>query len=123
MKGSAVKQKCTLAENIPQSVDAKVKHVSVMIFEKQGKTIMQPLITEKDSYAVRELLEKDTLEVWLPNGKTDPEQFDISILKYQQLTQPSTTCCRNENIVCLKNHFETIVSCDQCPLGTDGVSD
>ncbi len=123
MKGSQVRQRCTLAAGSRLSIEPKVKYMSVMIFEKQGKAIIQPLATEEEANSLKELLKTDTLEVWLPNGKADPEQFDISILKYQQLMQPSTACSRNENIVCLKNHFETIVSCDQCPLGANGVSD
>ncbi len=123
MKGSPIRQRCALAEYPPSSIDAKVKHISVLIFENQGKTIVQPIVSERDAEVVRKLVKNKTMEVWLPNGKSDPAQFDISILKYQQLMQPSTVCCRNENIVCLKNHFETIVSCDQCPLGSDGASD
>ena len=116
-------QRCTLVDSPPPEIDAKVKYVSVMVFEKSGKTIVQPLVESGEAQAVQELLENDTLEVWLPNGKLDPAQFDVAILKYKQLMQPYTTCSRNTKRACLKNYFETITSCEQCPLGDNGAED
>jgi hypothetical protein len=120
MKGFGSRQRCTLAEVPLPLHDAKVKCVTVMVFEESGKTVIQPLIANQESQAIRELLQKDTLEVWLSNGKTDLAQFDVTILKYKQLMQPSTMCSRTKNCVCLKNQFDTIVSCEQCPLNDEG---
>jgi hypothetical protein len=123
MKKPSNWQRCALADAPPQELDAKVKCVSVMVFQKSGKTIIQPIVASSEAQAVRDLLKNDTLEVWLPNGKLDPTQFDVAILKYKQLMQPSTMCSRNENRVCLKNYFETITSCEQCPLSENGAED
>ena len=123
MKGSVVQQKCALAEAPPLALDAKVKCVTVMVFEQSGKTVIQPLVTNEEVLTVRELLQNATLEVWLPNGKADLSEFDIAILKYKQLMQPSTMCSSTRNHVCLKNAFDTIVSCEQCPLSNDGAKD
>jgi hypothetical protein len=95
----------------------------MMVFEKSGKTIIQPLITSQETQTLRDLLQNSTLEVWLPNGETDLAQFDVAILKYQQLMQSPTMCSIANDHVCLKNHFDTIVSCEQCPLTEDGAED
>jgi hypothetical protein len=87
-----------------------------MIFEKEGKTILQPLITEQDAKTIQELFRTETLEVWLSNGKSDYSVFDVNILKYKQASQPLTKCSKIENQVCLKNLFQSIVCCAQCPL-------
>ena len=50
-------------------------------------------------------------------------QFDIAILKYKQLMQPSTMCSIEEKSRVPEEHFETIVSCEQCPLSEDGAED
>jgi hypothetical protein len=123
MEGSVTRQRCALAEAPPSALDAKVKCVTVMVFEELGKTVIQPLATNDDVLTVQELLQNATLEVWLPNGKADPSQFDIAILKYKQLMQPSTMCSIRRNHVCLKNTFDTIVACEQCPLSEDGAED
>ncbi len=123
MKGPVTRQRCSLAEAPPLALDAKVKCVTVLVFEQSGRTVIQPLVTNEDALTVQELLQNETLEVWLPNGKVDPFQFDIAILKYRQLMQPSTMCSRTQNHLCLKNTFDTIVACEQCPLSVDGVED
>jgi hypothetical protein len=123
MKGSATRQRCTLAEAPPLVLDANVKCLTVMVFEKSGKTIIQPLVTSQETRAIQDLLQNDTLEVWLPNGKPDFAQFDVAILKYKQVMQPFTMCGRSKNRVCLKNYFETVVSCEQCPLSDEGAED
>ena len=123
MKGSVTRQRCALTEAPTVALAAKVKCVTVLVFEQSGRTVIQPLVTNEDALMVQELLQNDTLEMWLPNGKIDPFQFDIAILKYRQLTQPSTMCSRTRNHVCLKNTFDTIVACEQCPLSVDGVKD
>jgi len=123
MKGTANRQRCTLAGPLLTALDAKVKCVTVMVFEESGKTIIQPLITPEENPAIQELLQNDTMEVWLSNGKPYPAQFDVSILKYKQVMQSSTMCCRTKNRVCLKNHLDTIVSCEQCPLRDGGAED
>jgi hypothetical protein len=120
MKKLADRQKCELMKTPALAVDSKIKYISVMVFEDAGKTILQPLATSQEAQKIRELLQHKTLEVWLPNGQSDPAQFDVNILKYKQLMQPLTMCSKAKNRVCLKNHFETIVSCEQCPLNTYG---
>ena len=87
MKGSVTRQRCTLAEAPPSASSAKVKCVTMMVFEKSGKTVVQPLITSREKEAIQELLRNKTLEVWLPNGEDDLTQFDVTILKYKQLMQ------------------------------------
>ena len=104
----------------PALSEAKLKCVTVMVFEKNGKTILQPIIRGQDTQNLHELFQKNTLEVWLPNGRPDFEQFDVGILKYKQIVQPSKVCSKVKNRECLKNHFETIVSCEQCPLSNEG---
>ena len=120
MKGPANRQKCELAEKPDAAVEPKIKCVTVIVFEEAGKTILQPLVTNQETQRVQELFGNSTLEVWLPNGQSDFAQFDVAILKYKQQMQPSKMCSRTKNRVCLKNHFETIVSCEQCPLSTNG---
>ena len=95
---------------------SETKCVIAAIFEKEGKTILQPLITEQDAKTIQELFQSETLEVWLSNGKSDYSVFDVDILKYKQASQPLTKCSKIANQVCLKNLFESIVCCTQCPL-------
>jgi hypothetical protein len=90
-----------------------------MVFEEKGKTILQPIIRGQDVHSVHELFQRNILEVWLPNGRPDPSQFDIGIIKYRQMVQPSKMCSKVKNRVCLKNHFEKITSCEQCPLSNE----
>jgi hypothetical protein len=91
-----------------------------MVFEEKGKTILQPIVRGQDTRSVHELFQRSILEVWLPNGRPDPFQFDIGILKYRQMVQPSRTCSKVKNRVRLKNHFETITSCEQSHLSNEG---
>ena len=98
----------------------KMKCISVMVFEDKGKTVLQPLTTKEEAETLQELFHNNILEVWLSNGQPDLAQFDVKILKYKQLSQPSTMCARIKTRVCLKNYFETIVACKQCPLGISG---
>ncbi len=98
--------------------ETKLKCVTVMVFEENGKTVLQPIIRGQDAQHIHDLFQKSTLEVWLPNGRPDFEQFDVGILKYKQVVQPSKRCIKNKKTECLKNHFETIVSCEQCSLST-----
>ena len=88
-------------------------------FQNDGKTILQPLVAEPEAEKIAELFHNRTLEVWLSNGRNDIAQFDISILKYKQALQPLKKCQKMKSTVCLKNHFENIVSCEQCPLSID----
>jgi len=97
-------------------VASKTKCVLVAIYENEGKTILQPLIAEQEAKTIPELFQNKTLEVWLSNGKTDISQFDIAILKYKQVSQSLTKCIHSKTQVCLKNYFENLVSCEQCPL-------
>jgi hypothetical protein len=104
----------------PVVSEANLKCVTFMVFEKNGKTILQPIIRGQEIQNLHELFQKNTLEVWLPNGRPDFEQFDVGILKYKQIVQPSKVCSKVKNRECLKNHFETIISCEQCPLSSEG---
>ena len=97
-------------------LSSKTKWVTMAIFEKEGKTILQPLITEQDAETIHELFRKEAFEVWLSNGKSDYSVFDINILKYKQVSQRLTKCSKITNQVCLKNLFQSIVCCAQCPL-------
>jgi len=123
MKRTASNQRCTLAEAPPLAAESKVKCVTVMMFEHAGKTIVQPLISAQETNTLRDLLQNETLEVWLPNGGEDIAQFDISIMKYRQVMQLPTMCSIAKDRVCLKNHLDAIVSCEQCPLTSDGAED
>ncbi len=98
---------------------SKTKCVLVAIYEKDGKTILQPLIAEQEAKTIPELFQNKTLEVWLSNGKTDICQFDISILKYRQVLQSLTKCKKAKTQVCLKNYFKNLASCEQCPLSVN----
>jgi hypothetical protein len=95
----------------------KMKCILVAIYENDGKTILQPLVAEQEARAMPELFQNKTLEVWLSNGKMDIAQFDVAILKYKQVLQSLKRCKKVKTQVCLKNHFENLVSCEQCPLG------
>jgi len=97
-------------------LSSETKCVTVTIFEVDGKTILQPMITEQEAKTIQELLRSETLEVWLSNGKSSYSTFDVGILKYKQVPQPFTKCSKKASQVCLKNMFENIVCCEQCPL-------
>jgi hypothetical protein len=100
-------------------VTSETKCVLVAIYENDGKTILQPLMAEQEAKIIPELFQNKTLEVWLSNGKTDISQFDIAILKYKQVSQSLTKCKKVKTQVCLKNYFENLVSCEQCPLNVN----
>ena len=123
MKNLASKQKCKLVEKHIELAGATTKCVTFMVFEQEGKTILQPLVSNQESKNISDLFQSKTLEVWLSNGHSEINQFDVAILKYKQQMQPSKRCSKKKNCVCLKNHFETIVSCEQCPLGDEGAED
>ena len=120
MKRPMNRQRCTLADTPTASAESKIKCVTVMVFEEAGKTVLQPLATNQEAQNIQNLFQNNTLEVWLSNGQSDPAQFDVKILKYKQQLQPSTMCSKVKDCICLKNHFETIVSCEQCPLVANG---
>ena len=122
MKEFAKRQRPRLLTAVSEASESnlKMKCISVMVFEDEGKTVLQPLTTKQEAETLQELFHNNTLEVWLSNGQPDPAQFDVKILKYKQLLQPSTMCARIKTRVCLKNYFETIVACKQCPLSTSG---
>jgi len=105
---------------IEQASETKLKCVTVMIFEDKGKTVLQPIVRGQDTQSVNELFQKKTLEVWLSNGGSEFSQFDVGILKYKQVVQRSKMCSKAKNRVCLKNNFETIVSCERCPFNKEG---
>jgi len=97
-------------------LSAETKYVTLAIFEKEGKTILQPMIAEQEAKIIQEMFRSETLEVWLSNGKSDYSAFDVDILKYNQALQPFTKCSKITNQVCLKNLSKSIVCCGQCPL-------
>jgi hypothetical protein len=71
------------------TLDLKVKCILTAIYERDGKTILQPLTTEKEAKTIPELFQNRILEVWLSNGEADIDQFDVGILKYKQMQQPT----------------------------------
>jgi hypothetical protein len=103
--------------------DPRIKLVLVAIYENDGRTVLQPLVAEQEAKTIPELFEDKTLEVWLSNGKTDIAHFDVAILKYKQVFQSLTKCRKVKAQVCLKNHFENLVSCEQCPLSVGSGED
>jgi hypothetical protein len=99
----------------------KVKCVTVAIYEKGGATILQPLVDEQEAGAIPEMFHNQTLEIWLSNGKSNASMFEIAILKYKQVKQAAKKCSKIEDQICLKNHFEDIVNCEQCPLNEENL--
>ena len=123
-EGAAVKRcRSGQVQNLACESDAQLsyetKYVTVAMFKKEGKIILQPLITEQDAEAIQELFQSETLEVWLSNGKSDYSAFDVDVLKYKQVAQPLTKCSKIANQVCLKNLSQSIVCCVQCPLSDE----
>jgi len=119
VEAAASRQVQDLAGINDNKVTSKTKCVLVAIYENDGKTILQPLIAEQEAKTMPGLFQNKTLEVWLSNGKTDIAQFDIAILKYRQVSQSLTKCKKTKTQVCLKNYFENLVSCEQCPLNVN----
>ena len=116
MKGVTSHQLQDLVATSEATIDPKTKCVVVAIYENDGKTILQPLIGEQEAESILELLENQTLEVWLSNGKTEISQFDVAILKYKQVMQSLKKCTQTKTQVCLKNFCRNLISCEQCPL-------
>jgi hypothetical protein len=119
VKGFASHQIQDLAGMPNPTFHPKTKCVLVAIYENDGKTILQPLITEEEAKTIPELFQNKTLELWLSNGKADIAQFDVAILKYKQVLQSLTKCKKVKTQACLKNHFRNLVSCKQCPLSVN----
>jgi hypothetical protein len=119
VEAAASRQVQDFAGTNDDKVTSKTKCVLVAIYENDGKTILQPLMAEQEAKIIPELFQNKTLEVWLSNGKTDISQFDIAILKYKQVSQSLTKCKKVKTQVCLKNYFENLVSCEQCPLNVN----
>jgi hypothetical protein len=101
-------------------LDPETKFVTVAIHEKEGKTILQPLLDGQEAKTIQKLFRDKTLEVWLSNGESDVSLFDVAIVKYKQVLQSLTRCSKIATQVCLKNLTETISCCEQCPLSVDG---
>ena len=119
MKGFASHQLQDLAGTPDTTFGPKTKCVLVAIYENDGKTILQLLMAEQEAKTIPELFQNKTLEVWLSNGKTDIARFDVAILKYKQVLQSLTKCQKMRTQVCLKNHFENLVSFEQRPLSVN----
>jgi hypothetical protein len=98
---------------------AKTFFVSVAVFEENGKTILQPMLSEKEATFFPDMFQNKTLEIWLSNGNSDLTLFDVNILKYEQVLQSLTRCDQVENQLCLKNLVDGITSCEQCPLSKE----
>jgi len=113
-------KKCRSSQDLASEsvvpLSSVTKCFPMVVFEKDGKTILQPLMTEQEAKLIHELFRSETLEVWLSNGKSGYSAFDVDILKYKQVLQPLKKCSKIENQICLKNLFESIVGCPQCPL-------
>lgn len=90
MNGSRRRQKCDLIGVPAATSNLKAKCVTVLVYEEEGKTVLQPLATEQETQALQELFQSNTLEVWLSNGKSNVAEYDVSILKYKPQLQPST---------------------------------
>ncbi len=119
MKGMMNRQIQDLNEYPESGFNPKVKYLTVAIYEKEGKTILQPLVSENEAEGTPNMFQSKTLEIWLSNGKSDNSMFDVAILKYKQVNQPPKKCNKVDDQVCLKNQFENIVSCEQCPLNQE----
>ena len=119
MKGLTGRQLQDYAVKPDVALGSVMKCVSVAIFENDGKTVLQPLVTENEAKSIIELFENQTLEVWLSNGKTDISDFDVAILKYTQVLQSLTKCEQVKSQVCLKNFNEQLVSCEQCSFSAN----
>jgi hypothetical protein len=116
MKGFPNRQVQDLAAAETGKCSGEMKCVTVAIFEKEGKTVLQPMMSQQEANAISELFRNRTLEVWLSNGESDLSLFDVAILKYKQSSQSLTKCSKVTGQVCLKNLFESVVCCSQCPL-------
>lgn len=116
MKGFASHQLQDYATTPDATLGSVTKCTLVAIYENNGKTILQPLVTEQEAKTIMELFENQTLEVWLSNGKPNISEFDVAILKYKQVMQSLTTCERAKSQVCLKNLDKNLISCEQCSL-------
>jgi hypothetical protein len=92
----------------PAATENKLKCVTVMVFEENGKTIIQPVIHGHDTQHLHDLFQKNALEVWLPNGKPEFEQFDISIIKYKQVNPRSKSTIKNRRQSRVESHFESL---------------
>jgi hypothetical protein len=119
MKGFGSRQIQDYAVMSDAALGSATKCVFVAIFENDGKTILQPLVTENEAKSIIELFENRTLEVWLSNGKADISDFDVAILKYKQVLQSLTKCEQAKSQVCLKNFNEQLVSCEQCSFSVN----
>ncbi len=116
MKGFASQEIQDYTTTSDETLGSLTKCTLVAIYENDGKTILQPLVTEQEAKTIMELFENQTLEVWLSNGKPDISEFDVAILKYKQVMQSLTTCERAKSQVCLKNLDKHLISCEQCSL-------
>lgn len=117
MKRVASQKLQDYAAILDEAIGSVTKCALVAIYENNGKTIMQPLVTEQEAETIIELFENQILEVWLSNGKPDISEFDVAILKYKQVLQSLTKCERAKSQVCLKSLYKNLISSEQCSLG------
>ena len=88
MNGFAKREKCVLKGAVDAS-DLKTKCITLLVYEEEGKTVLQPVGTEQETQEIQELFKNSTLEVWLSNGKSNVAEYDVSILKYTSQLQHS----------------------------------
>lgn len=89
MAASCQRRKQNIAAKNVDASGLKTKCVTMLIYEEAGKTVLQPLAAEEETQTLQELFQNTTLEVWLPNGKSNIDDYDVSILQYKpKLKQP-----------------------------------
>ena len=77
------------------------------------------MLSEKEAETFSDLFCNNTLEIWLSNGNPDLSLFDLNIFKYKQVLQSPTLCFQIDDQLCLKNLFDSITNCEQCPLSKE----
>ena len=77
--------------------NSRIKFLPLIVYKFRGKTILQLLVTKKEKETLQGLFRNQTLEVWMSNGESDIDQFDVDILKYKQVFQSLTKCGKMAN--------------------------
>ncbi len=77
------RQKQKLANASRDTSRLKTKCVTMLVYEEEGKTVLQPLAAEEETQSLQQLFQNGTLEVWLPNGKSNIDDYTVSILQYK----------------------------------------
>ncbi|MCX8150414.1 MAG: hypothetical protein N3D85_02775 [Candidatus Bathyarchaeota archaeon] len=77
------RQKQKLTAEPKAKFGLKTKCVTMLVYEEEGKTVLQPLTAEEETQTLQELFQNTTLEVWLPNGKSTIDEYNVSIIQYK----------------------------------------